>query len=153
VFGDPIPDTSDIHGKLHTFKLGGAPPFAALSYTWGDPALTSTIYLDGQPFLVRPNLHAALVILRMRLLLDYHTHNKDDRLQFLWIDAICIDQENIQERSHQVNMMSSIYSSAFLVVVWLGELDETFGSLLNRSLSWRGESLTESRRRFQDMSY
>jgi len=40
---------------------------------------------------------------------------------FLWIDALCIDQSNVDERNHQVAMMGEIYSKATSVIVWLGE--------------------------------
>ena len=50
--------------------------------------------------------------LRHRPSLHHATH--------FWIDAICIDQENVSERNHQVRMMKSVYSQATLVLVWLG---------------------------------
>lgn len=41
--------------------------------------------------------------------------------RFLWVDAICINQEDFQERSHQISLISSVYKHARRVVVWLGE--------------------------------
>ncbi|RDI78815.1 hypothetical protein Vi05172_g11237 [Venturia inaequalis] len=45
----------------------------------------------------------------------------------IWVDALCINQEDPVERSHQVNLMSDIYSQAQLVVVWLGPEAENSG--------------------------
>lgn len=42
-----------------------------------------------------------------------------------WTDAICIDQSNVQEHKHQVQMMRQIYSRAESVIVWLGAADTT----------------------------
>jgi len=51
------------------------------------------------------------------------TNSADGRLAYLWIDALCIDQENVTERSHQVNLMGTIYKSAKRVLVWLGPME------------------------------
>jgi len=121
---------------LRTFDLSSIPPFQALSYTWGDPrcphldAGRETDYLEtkhviecgGQRFLVRRNLLDALKMLS--------THS-DIISPFVWIDAICIDQSNLQERSSQVQMMASIYGAAERVVGWLGPADDTTVSALS----------------------
>lgn len=41
--------------------------------------------------------------------------------RLLWIDAICIDQQNISERNSQVQNMREIYSRADHVLIWVGE--------------------------------
>jgi hypothetical protein len=51
---------------------------------------------------------------------------------FFWVDAICIDQANTQERGHQVSIMRAIYEGAQSVIVWLGE--EVPGSALAMGL-------------------
>jgi hypothetical protein len=84
-------------------------PYIALSYTWGDPPSTEIINLNGQPFFVRKNLWNFLSQARSNCLEEY-----------LWIDALCIDQSVNEERSHQVSIMGRIYSSASRVIVWLG---------------------------------
>jgi hypothetical protein len=84
-------------------------PYIALSYTWGDPPSTEIINLNGKPFLVRKNLWDFLTQARSNCLEEY-----------LWIDALCIDQSVNEERSHQVSIMGRIYSSASRVIVWLG---------------------------------
>ncbi|KAJ8132498.1 hypothetical protein O1611_g1123 [Lasiodiplodia mahajangana] len=84
--------------------------YEALSYTWGDPhSGGSIIDMNGLPFPVRENLEDALRSLRLR-----------DKLRTLWIDALCIDQTNIEERNIQVGRMRDIYKGASKVLVFLG---------------------------------
>ncbi|KAK1673633.1 heterokaryon incompatibility protein-domain-containing protein [Colletotrichum godetiae] len=94
---------------LDHIAFGEKPSYEALSYRWGDEALAQTIVLNGHHFLVRKNLHDALQYLRNR-----------GNIGLLWIDAICIDQANVQERNRQVAIMRHIYFRAHTVVVWLG---------------------------------
>ncbi|RDA83825.1 hypothetical protein CP532_5134 [Ophiocordyceps camponoti-leonardi (nom. inval.)] len=84
-------------------------PYEALSYTWGRNDLTHRVMVNGQVLAVTANLYDALQHLRQW---------EQDRI--LWIDAICIDQGNLQERGHQVAHMSRIYAQAETVVIWLG---------------------------------
>ena len=89
--------------------------YEALSYHWGLPTrmVDIKIYTTGHPypkiFQVRPDLYAALKQLR-----------KPEFDRTLWIDAICIDQENTGEQNSQVSIMAEIYSEATHVCVWLG---------------------------------
>lgn len=87
--------------------------FAALSYTWGDPNETRTIVVDGSPVLVRCNLEAALRELRKKKPVQQGLR--------IWIDALCINQDDIPERNREVKRMRAIYKNARDVVVWLGE--------------------------------
>lgn len=108
-FHDQEADTGPISCLLDTYDLDDGPSFVALSYAWGDMHPRQKISLNGDMFPVRPNLHSALSVLRERYL-HY----------MFWIDAICINQQDDSERSHQVNMMGTIYSEARFVLVWLG---------------------------------
>ncbi|OTA95382.1 hypothetical protein M434DRAFT_208127 [Hypoxylon sp. CO27-5] len=83
--------------------------YEALSYTWGDPTGKVTIKLDGCPFEVTRNLAAALR--RLRAKRGY---------RYLWVDAICINQDDDQERNSQVSLMGLIYRTAEQVLIWLG---------------------------------
>lgn len=83
--------------------------YEALSYTWGAPATPRSVTVDEQELAITENLYQALISLR---------HPNTDRI--LWIDAICIDQGNTKERSHQVAQMSDIYKQADCVVFFLG---------------------------------
>lgn len=86
--------------------------YEALSYCWESDHNSGSITLNGQDFEVAGNLLLALTHLR---------HPESPRI--LWIDAICIDQKNIEERSRQVRRMGSIYGYASMVHVWLGPED------------------------------
>ena len=90
-------------------SLEESQPYEALSYTWGDPTIKVTIKINGIDTQVTENLAGALMNLR------YHSKER-----VLWVDAVCIDQQNIRERNHQVRQMVHVYSKAEQTVVWLG---------------------------------
>ncbi|KAK4173760.1 heterokaryon incompatibility protein-domain-containing protein [Triangularia setosa] len=99
-------------------------PYSALSYTWGGTAKQHEILINDCTSFITENLYRALWDLR-----EQHV----DRV--LWIDAICIDQDNHKERGHQVAQMRSIYGNAEEVVVWLGTrspVTDTAMDLLDR---------------------
>lgn len=106
-----LPDCAEaaIACKLHVAPLEDDPIFTALSYVWGDECSHKPILLDGKPYAVRDNLWNFLIQFRQSRTSTY-----------LWIDALCIDQSSIKERNHQVALMGQIYSSAKLVIAWLG---------------------------------
>jgi hypothetical protein len=89
------------------------PIYKALSYTWGTAEAPKTIALDGMQVQIRENLWQAL----------YHLRSEEHELT-LWIDALCINQNDLQERGSQVSRMSAIYGIAKEVIVWLGPADE-----------------------------
>jgi hypothetical protein len=97
--------------KLEVVLLDTA-VFEALSYVWGDPSADQEITISGGKFKVRENVLSAL--LRFR---------KTDEPRGLWIDALCINQEDILERNQQVALMTEIYSRASEVLIWLGKDD------------------------------
>lgn len=84
--------------------------YRALSYTWGESPADCIIKLDGTHFNVRQNLWDFLNRVRHEEVTNY-----------LWIDAVCNNQEIKKERNHQVGIMGEIYSRAECVIVWLGE--------------------------------
>ncbi|KAI1407618.1 HET-domain-containing protein [Hypoxylon sp. FL1857] len=105
-----------LHGNLISTSLKGPVTYEAVSYVWadenGDTTRSSPLYL-GERWTILPitrNCEAALRRLRS---------HKTDR--FLWIDAVCINQANVRERSHQVGLMSQIYSTARTCLVYIGE--------------------------------
>ncbi|RYO87382.1 hypothetical protein DL764_008862 [Monosporascus ibericus] len=85
-------------------------PYEALSYTWGCAEKSAKIFLGGLMAQVTHNLNTALRYLRI-----------EDEDRVLWIDAICIDQDNERERGHQVGQMRRIYENAENVLIWLGQ--------------------------------
>lgn len=95
------------------YPMNQSPPYIALSYMWGTDTTEQRIRLQGHPFLVRKNL--------ADFLQQISTEEPSDK--FYWIDAICINQDNLAERGHQVSLMGLIYSKASSVLVWLGSGD------------------------------
>lgn len=92
--------------------------FAALSYMWGDQGSSRQILVNGYSVDVTENLEAALRQLSCRI--SFTGGIK------LWVDALCINQNDILERNVQVKRMRNIYSQAMSVWVWLGiDADES----------------------------
>ena len=93
-------------------SLFKAPPFAALSYCWGELSDKVSITVNGLRFPVTANLHLALRRLRA------------ERVERVWVDALCINQQDDEERSHQVRRMGTIFQKANQVAVWLGDAQD-----------------------------
>ncbi|KAK5652629.1 hypothetical protein OQA88_10222 [Cercophora sp. LCS_1] len=128
-------DAPSIAFRLISCDLATAPRFTALSYTWGDyhvtgdPAnllpqpntspfssATHKVLCDGTPFFVRLNLLFALSTL-------WKARAKGKTESYFWVDAICIDQDNLDERAQQVGLMTELYAKAEGVFAWLGHED------------------------------
>ncbi|KAF5020014.1 hypothetical protein F66182_7950 [Fusarium sp. NRRL 66182] len=84
-------------------------PYEALSYVWGSEEKPRSISIDNYDLPIGQNLHDALSQLRYPLL---------ERI--IWIDAICINQGDTDEKGRQVQSMAKIYAKASRVIVWLG---------------------------------
>jgi hypothetical protein len=107
----PGNSTDPIHCTLHPASFSANSLYQALSYTWGKAADGfKRIYIDGEAVEVGANLYEALKSLRQFPGLE----------RYLWIDSLCINQADDQERSQQVRRMSEIYSRAEEVLIWLG---------------------------------
>ncbi|KAK4204674.1 heterokaryon incompatibility protein-domain-containing protein [Triangularia verruculosa] len=112
----PGAGAAPLHGNLKTYQLAYNPEYEALSYTWadanGNANRTKNLYLgkDWRAFPITTNCEAALRRLR-------RPHNE----RVIWVDAVCINQFDDSERSHQVQMMGDIYANAQQVLIFLGE--------------------------------
>ena len=95
--------------------------YTAVSYMWGPSFPTKSILINGLCFKVGANLWAFL---------DEARRRKDTST--FWVDAICIDQQNIEEKSYQVKFMGEIYSQAVRVILWLGRSDKQMDKFLVR---------------------
>ncbi|KAI1073272.1 hypothetical protein LB507_010883 [Fusarium sp. FIESC RH6] len=106
-----------------------ATTYDVLSYVWDDPERVEKMVVNGKWLGIARNLHTGLLRLR---------HSKEHRR--LWIDAICINQNDTNERNHQVRMMPKVYSAASSVIVWLGdpEPDVPESILFYKSAALRG---------------
>ena len=105
-------DEDEISAELEVFSKDSAPPFNAISYTWGIAAPEHAIEINGTSMIVRPNCRYALWQARK--------HFPNTRV---WIDAVCINQDNIAEKSDQVAIMGDIYEMAAHVLACVGPAD------------------------------
>lgn len=117
-----LDDTGYNYG-LSVVKLNSAPKYGALSYTWGPSTQQKDrqlgeryeITLNGMPFVVPQNLHDALTWCETRV----------RRIgAWFWIDYICINQQDLDERASQVMLMRSIYERSYYIYAWLGLPDD-----------------------------
>ena len=103
----------DLHGSLVPvcIDLEPAPAYEALSYAWGDPVFPAKLFLDGRGYHgITANLSQCLTSLR-----------RVDTTRVLWVDAVCINQDDLREKEAQVALMGTIYKSATRALIWLGE--------------------------------
>jgi len=94
--------------------------YTALSYTWGEPVFDGRMTVDGKELHIIKNLEAALRQLR-KPGPPANDGSKPPWATYWWVDAVCINQGDVEERNSQVALMRMIYSSANGVRVWLGE--------------------------------
>ena len=115
-------DDPQIHCKMHVVDLedtrsstnsGRRGGYEALSYTWQSQTLSDYIICNGKVLYVTQTLYEALRTLR-----------RATTSRLLWIDQLCINQEDVTERNCQVRLMRLIYNRADLVIAWLGLEDE-----------------------------
>lgn len=112
----------EIRCTLKVVSLDANPHFTALSYVWGAATDTRTIRVDGTRVQVTASLASALRHIRDSP--PPSPSGEPATVQIiLWVDAVCINQADIQERNQQVPMMKDIYSGAHGVTIWLGEGD------------------------------
>lgn len=98
--------------QLFEYRLSGSVSgthlYEALSYVWGSAVRSELIHTDDGSLYVTRNLYSALLELRDRVL-----------PRILWVDAVCINQDDLEERSRQVQYMAETYARASRVIVWL----------------------------------
>lgn len=94
--------------------------YEAVSYVWGSQDKTESITVGvNEDVPIGVNLHEALKALRL-----------PDKVRFLWVDKLCINQDDVTERTQQVRVMGRIYSTAKRVLIWIGRNEDgTQGSL------------------------
>jgi hypothetical protein len=102
-------DDADIQIELRVYDCNDCPPYVAISYTWGDLVPTFPIIVNGQSFRVRMNCFYALWQMRH--------HNQHSNF---WLDSICINQHDLEEKNVQVAQMGKIYENAVMTASCLG---------------------------------
>lgn len=102
---------SKLKGDLIIVALADRPEYTALSYTWGQKHGSEIEVSKKQTLSLSQNLSLALKRL---------TNGSEFELPLLWIDQICINQQDEREVRRQIEMMGEIYTEATEVMVWLG---------------------------------
>ncbi|KUI64000.1 Heterokaryon incompatibility protein 6 [Cytospora mali] len=110
----------DVRCRLTCWPIGNAPRYDAISYTWGDPNLVTFITINNRRLEVTQNCEYVLKQARWHGGSQYH-----------WIDAICIDQRNTDEKSEQVARMGGIYKDAQRVLACVGTHDDASRNLFS----------------------
>jgi hypothetical protein len=109
---EPTDRADGLKWTLRTTHLDDELKYDALSYVWGPQTGTFPIVCNGQTLHVHHNLYTALPYLARRYM--------KGRSRPIWIDAICINQKDEEEKFVQIGMMNKVYQSAEMVWVWLG---------------------------------
>ena len=116
------------------------PIYEALSYNWGSAADTEIATVEDLP----SQISTLSIGQNLAIALRHLRHSNNPRT--LWIDAICINQEDLQERSNQVVRMGDIYQLASRVIIWLGPAADDSGIALSK-LQFLGKQVEYTRRR------
>jgi hypothetical protein len=118
-------EAAEIQCELFEYSLRdpgkGTHLYEALSYTWSGQKKPRSISINKQYLAITENLHAALLRLRDPFF---------ERI--IWVDAVCINQEDLEEQGHQVQLMAKIYSKATRVLIWLGKTADNSDIALER---------------------
>lgn len=116
---------------VHRPLYGDADGYEALSYVWGEKEFTSEITLDNEPYFITPNLEMAMRHLR-----------RPSVERTLWVDALCINQHDLVERSQQVLLMKDIYARCTVDLAWM---------LTAQNVSWLPARIAQLHRAFELM--
>lgn len=114
-------DTINIELVPVSLSSNPTPQYDALSYVWGQEQCQNPAFVNGRPITITSNLDIAL---------RYFRETSDEKT--LWVDAVCINQQDNVEKGPQVQMMGQIYSKAARVLVWLGPAADGSDELLER---------------------
>ena len=114
--------------QIVTVEVEKAPPYVALSYTWGCKNLSRVILANGAEIHITANLAEAIdaIFIFVR-----------ERNMMFWADSICINQADVHERSSQVRLMNTIYRSAEMVAIWLGPAAQDSDLAFDKMKEWK----------------
>jgi hypothetical protein len=113
---------------MESLPFSNKPHYDALSYTWGDMKRKKSVTVNGKKMDVTENLHEALLSIRL-----------PRETRTVWVDQICIDQSNIEEKNSQVPLMTVIYSRARNTLIWLGYHKPPRWVEKSEELDWTGD--------------
>lgn len=132
------PGEDELKCDIFTVNLDEEPHYEALSYVWGDATKSYNLMIGtGECLQITKSLNNAFRSLR----------SLGDQIspRHIWADATCIDQTDIKERNHQVQMMATIYRKASRVITYIGEAPPNveLGIRLAKQLRQFGEARLE----------
>lgn len=121
----------DLRTTLDEVSLNDSPKYEAVSYSWGSLSNKTNLKCGNSRILIPTNLEQALKRIRLPHL----------RRQ-VWADAVCINQDDLEERNQQVSIMRIIFQSAERVLAWLGHVEDdrvsnAFTAVCSIVRSWR----------------
>lgn len=135
--------------SLKEYPFHAEQKYIAVSYAWGREIETRTMFCDFKSYAISAHVLAALNHLR-------HIRAEPNRedVQLFWIDSICINQNNPEEKAQQVAKMTEIYSQAEDVVIWLGaeEDDSTLAFENIRTATWFAAASVSAEHLFVDLN-
>jgi hypothetical protein len=122
---------SDICAELKLAEVRDGLDYTAVSYVWGDPSPYASIIVNGH----KMNIAKNLTIFLRQLLSDEEEHSdnrgRNERVYGaktrLWIDALCLNQNDVKEKEQQVPLMADVYGRAPLTCIWIGPASENSG--------------------------
>lgn len=106
---EPGTEPSPLRCTLAQFALADCPEYEAISYVWGSEPGREVFLCSEKRLEITQNLHSAFQQLQY-----------PEKQRFLWADAICINQDDLTERSQQVMIVGDIYATVCCTLVWLG---------------------------------
>ncbi|KAH7355494.1 heterokaryon incompatibility protein-domain-containing protein [Pyrenochaeta sp. MPI-SDFR-AT-0127] len=107
----------EVKCEVRIVDLDRSPEYEALSYVWGNYGERMKIIVSACSVFITPNLHAALIRLRY-----------PGKIRTLWIDQLCIEQDDNIEKASQVALMRDIYRQCLRCIIWLGEISESLSN-------------------------
>lgn len=110
------PTASPLDLSLSTHSVANTLRYFAVSYTWGDGGFTEKLSINGCTMMVTKHCYYALTQINTR----YPSDQNSQEPIYLWIDSICINQDDNDEKGHQVAMMGNIYTKATKVLACIG---------------------------------
>ncbi|KAF6809654.1 heterokaryon incompatibility protein [Colletotrichum musicola] len=114
----PGAEATKLEGELFSVDRDQQPDYHCLSYVWGTGDATELITISGTPVPIMRNLFAALS----------HIRSLHHEAVTIWVDSICINQNDDEEKSTQVAMMKDIYQGCSNCFIWLGQMQRRTGN-------------------------
>ncbi|KAK5713955.1 hypothetical protein LTR15_010861 [Elasticomyces elasticus] len=132
---EPAASHEPVRCTFQTISLldDALPQYETVSYAWGDATKRDVVYIGGHQLSVP--LSAKNVLQRMR---------RSDKPRTVWIDVICIDQQNLVDRNYLVQLMCEIYSSTSTGFIWLGKDDHNTEATFDAIRALYHEARTET---------